>query len=848
MRLAWARKQRAEGRDAWLTPSIHTWDAWLTRQWREAVQRGAIAPAQLLGASQERVLWEQHLARSCAAGDDESMQTVHAGALMAAAARATQSRLALAPAVQTREERLLVETLASVRADCSARGLVSLRLAPAEALGFLAGVAAPLFVGVAQLDAQQALLGARYWPGHDLLLALPAAHPVHTQFIRAGDVWQELAACAAWCRRQLARDPAARLLVLTAAREPSTRIQAQQLWQRVAAGAATDATLRQRWLAEEEGEPLPHLGLVADALLALGLQQEEGVEISAVLQLLRSPHLSLGSRAQCCALAAWLEAAGLAWMSHAALRQALLLAAAEHPAATRLATWLEALGRTAGGPERLGTTEWATRFASVLAEGGFAAAQHLDARGQQVLVRWHELLDEFAALDAVLAPMSCREAVERLQRLASQARHLPPLADAAIGFSDRLTDPVANYDGIWVLGVAESSWPAAPRPDAWVPLAEQRRAGWSEASAGGRRLHAQWALECWQRRTSQLVLSYAAQDGDVHHRPTGLVAPDSWIDAGPESIADTAIGQAARSTDQQLAAFAADELGAPLRGGALRLDTQQACAFRAQARWRLGAEPPAGLHAGIPALLRGRLLHALLEHLWQQLQDQAALLALDPAAQARLLEASWHAALRATREAAWLSAHVLERERGRTLRLMAQVLELERQRAPFAVRHRERAGQWQGAGARLALRIDRIDETAGQAILLDYKSGSPPGIRLQRGELQPLQLALYADTLAQQGQSVAAAVLLNLHPAKASFTGVVAHDGLLPGRLHAVGELGLIAQAWHEELQRLMSAHLAGEATLARHRQACLHCHLPALCRRAEADAADDAAAENADG
>lgn len=767
---------------------------------------------------------------------------------MAAAARATQSRLLLAQGAQTHEEQLLVDALAGVHATCKARGLVSLRLAPAESLQFLAGAAAPLFVGTPRLDAQQAQLAAQLWPGQQVLLALPAVSPARTQCIRTSDAQQELAACAAWCRRQLERDPAARLLVLTAAGEPGTRIQAHQFWQWLAAGTVADEELRLRWLAGEEGEALPHLGLVADALLALGLlQQDEGVDINALLQLLRSAHFTFGTRTETCALATWLEAAGLAWMDSATLRQALQLAARTRPAATRLAGWLEVLGHATRGSNRMGTTDWATRFAAALAHGGFAAAGQLDARGQQVLLRWHELLDDFAALDAVLEPMNGREACARLQRLAGQSQHLPAPLDAAIRFSDRLADPVVDYDGIWVLGMAENRWPAAPRPDAWVPLADQHRADWPEAGVSGRRRQAQWALECWQRRTGQLVLSCAAQDGDVRQRPPGLLAGHEWTEAPPLAVPWTRTGRAARDADQQLAAFTANELDAPLKGGAMRLDTQQACAFRAQARWRLGAEPPASLCDGIPAWLRGRLLHALLEHLWQRLQDQAALLALDASAQAQLLDASWRAAVDSTREAAWLPLPVRERERVRTLRLVAQVLELERQRPPFTVQQREQSGLWQGAGARLALRIDRIDAAAGQAILLDYKSGAPPGIRLQHGELQPLQLALYADTLAQQGQAVAAAALLNLHPARASFSGVLARDGLLPGRLHVIGEFQQIAATWREQLQRLMAAHLAGDATLARNRQACRHCHLPALCRRAGADAADDAAAEDAD-
>lgn len=811
------------------------------------MQRGAVPPAQLLDAGQERVLWEEQLALVAGDSADDATLAVHAGALMSAAARATQSRLVLHTVSQTREERLLVEVLTAVRATCTTRGLLSLRLAPAESLDFLAGSRAPLFVGVAEPGAQQELLQRRYWPGESVLAPPPAATAANPALIRAGDPQHEIAACAGWCLGHLERNPAARLLVLTAALEPSPGIQAQQLWQALSAGTAAGEDLRRRWLAEEGGESLAHLGLVADALTALALaDQEQGLELADLLALLRSPYFHFGGRAECSGLAAWLQGTGLARMEATALHRALQSAAREHPPAARLGQWLTALGAGLGHTLRLGTTEWVGRFAAALAEAGFASSRPLDAREQQLLLRWHALLDEFAALDAVLAPLRGADALARLRRLAAQARHVPAPADAAISFSDRLIDPVAGFDGIWVMGLAESRWPAAPRPDPWVPLAEQRRARWPEASVAERRRQARWALECWQRRTPDLVLSHAAREADVHHRPTTLVAGD-WIDAAPPAAALPAVPRAARATDEQLPGLAAAELAVPLGGGAARLDTQQACAFRAQARWRLGAEPAAALADGIPAWLRGRLLHSLLDDLWQRLQDQSRLRALDAAAQEQMLQQSWRTALGATREAAWLPHSVVERERARTLRLVAQVLELERQRAPFTVAQRERVAQWQGAGARLGLRIDRIDAAAGEAILIDYKSGAPPGIGLQHGELRPLQLALYADTLAQQGRSVAAAALLNLHPRKPSFTGVVAQAGLLPGKLHAADDWNQLAQAWRAELHRLMAEHIAGTAMLARDRKACQGCHLPALCRRAGADAADDAAAEEAD-
>src|SRR5690606_35323010 len=180
------------------------------------------------------------------------------------------------------------------------------------------------------------------------------------------------------------------------------------------------------------------------------------------------------------------------------------------------------------------------------------------------------------------------------------------------------------------------------------------------------------------------------------------------------------------------------------------------------------------------------------------------------------------------------------------LRTVARVLELERSRPPFRVEYSEQAAEWQGGGARVALRIDRIDRVAGDAVLIDYKSGAPSRIGLHEDTLQPLQLALYACALAQQGRPVVAAALLTLHPSEPQFHGVTAREGVLAAGLRPVDTWQQAQQQWQTQLAALMQQHLSGEATLTHDRAACIRCHLPALCRRAgvDADADLDAAAD----
>lgn len=851
LRLAWARRQLKQGRQVWSTPAIHTWDAWLALRWREAVLRGEVAPLQLLSPGQERALWEAVLARMASPGEDEATLTLHAGALMQSAARAVQSRIAPERTAHSREESLLAAALVEVRRECAARGFLTLRLASADTLQFLRNVPAPLIAGEPALTAMQSALASEYWPGATLLAPQPeVTSGVHTRLLRAADLEQEIAACARWCRAHIDRNPGARLLVISACIEPSLAIQSELLWRSLAAGTGADDVARARWLAVEGGEPLLHQALVAGALEALDLiASDEEIPTGSLLNLLRSPYFTWGTAAETASLGQWFGELGLGRWQVTALREGLREAGLREPAAVRLEQWMAQSAAQLPPREMLGATVWAERFAAVLQGAPFAPAASLDSRDAQRLARWHELLDEFAGLDAVVPPMSRRAALSRLRRLAAQARHQPASGDAAVTLTDALGDPVAGYDAIWVLGLTENRWPAPPRPDSWIALTEQWRAGWPEAGVPQRRAQAQWALACWKARAGELMLSYPEREGDVLHRPARVAEPGvEWFPVTPEPAAEVT-GQAAPAQDAQLGPILPAERQTPLRGGAGRLATQQACAFRAQAQCRLGAEPPAQAWAGVPPATRGRMLHLVLQHFWTEVKDQPGLIALTPAAEVALLQRSWQEAVRATPVARWLAPQVLERERQRTLALLANVLQLERERPPFTVEACELPVTWSGDGAHLKLRIDRIDRVGGTAVLLDYKSGAPARIALHEGELQPLQLALYAAALAQQGRTVGAAALLNLKPHEPDIAGVSQDAGLLPAGTRQIEAWSQASQQWEQQLLELMRAHLSGDAALTRDPAVCARCHLPALCRRAGAEVAlEEGADESATG
>jgi ATP-dependent helicase/nuclease subunit B len=839
--LAWARAQIAGGKSVWPSPDILTWDAWIRREWERASASGLV-PADLLclDSGQELLVWERALLEL----EPEGGLRQFAPDLMRAAARAVQEGVRLSGARASEEEALLVRAFARVRELGKRESLVALSLLPLEELErVVQSVAAPnvpLIVGQQRLTAMQSALAARKWPATQMLDTFPGRSRQSPQLVRTDSFEAEIRAAADWCQRLLEQDGTRRLLIVSALAEPRLPALGNLLWRELSAGTAQEITgLRDpALLAIEGGEPLLEHGLIADALDALQLMVDP-VETTHLGRVLLSPYCGLGPDSARARLELQLRDRGRARWSSADLQRVLASQARNHPVATLLAGWLSHLARLAGARAAPAST-WAREFSACLARCAFAAHSQLDSRDAQRLERWNELLDEFASLDCVSGPMGGTAALQRLRTLAARGRHRAASGDAAITLTDELGDPVVDYDGIWVLGLSEDRWPRPPRPNPFVPLTEQRRCNWPEAGATQRLEQARWAQQAWAARASQLVLSYPAMEGDVHHRPSSLLPAgrDQWIEATAR-YTDLRVGQARPAMDESMPAIGAGAAQGSgprqLRNGIRLLELQQQCAFRAQAQLRLGAEPLETTSDGLDKRLRGTLLHRALEGLWNEFQDQQHLAALNQAQRQEAIDRCWKQALSKT---PWDSlpadARVMEREGLRTRRILQRVLDLELQRTPFRVRERELSltgtfGDWS-----LNLRIDRVDELQdGSTLLIDYKSGAPDRMRLDDANARPIQLAAYVAALAARGEAADAAALLSLSPKQKDFgfSGRAKDATLLPRGIKQQEGWEDLATGWQLQIRQLVLGHVGGVAQVAPLPGACDHCHLDSLCR-----------------
>jgi len=464
--------------------------------------------------------------------------------------------------------------------------------------------------------------------------------------------------------------------------------------------------------------------------------------------------------------------------------------------------------------------DWGRHFSALLDAAGFPG-RSLDSAEFQARAKFNATLAELAKLERVAPKMGAARALTRLRQLCAATLFQPETPDAPIQVLGVLESAGLEFDALWVSGLTDEAWPLAARPNPFIPPALQKKAGIPEASAEASLARAQRITAGWRGAAAEVIVSCALMDGERTLLASPLIAAISFPQ-GQELPAY------ARYRDQVFAARRLERVAdgrAPAlatrtpRGGTRILADQAACPFRAFARHRLAAEALEAPAEGPDARARGLLLHALMKALWSELKASDAL-------QGDCAAAIAHAAAAAVAEAK-LEEPFAELERRRLAKLAREWLEVERERAPFAVVAMEDKRRLAVAGLELAGRIDRLDRLAsGGHALIDYKSGRPtPNAWLGARPDDP-QLPLYALCAAED---IAAVAYARLQAGAMKFMGFARARELVA---QAKDWEGLIA-GWKKELEALGAGFAAGDARVDPKNglATCLYCDLQPLCR-----------------
>jgi ATP-dependent helicase/nuclease subunit B len=832
IRAAWADQQRSSGREWWRTPRVFTFTQFAEKALDESWARAG-HPDQLLPEGAEWSALRQW--RRDAGGAAEARALLQSVRRLADW-RIPRSRAALEGSP---EGELLLEAIGRLDSLHPQRRPLREWLAGLEAPGH------PLAAcGVSALAAapRETL---RRW-GAVVIEPVAAPGPVH--LCAAENDAHELELIAAWCREQLEADPERRLLVVDARLRQRRNLYDRVLSQTLSPSEwlGKQARLPSRIFAFEGGRPFSEFPLVAQALMSLRLLTGR-LRFDEVVHWLRLPFLDAADGFAGAAVESVLRSGRKLEMTGEELA-ALLEHSSAHVAVGSFAQRLRNAGAMLGGGRR-SPAEWSPRLMAALRSLGWHGSRVLRSDEQQTVARWHLLLDEYAALGSWLPTGTAGDAVATLADLAAERNFDPESVAAPVTLTDSHDDPVVRYDAIWVAGLDASQWPAAPRPDVFIPLRLQVQAGIPWASAVGQTQAAHRSLGAWRAASGSVTCSWGRLEGDAHRTMSPLLARLE------QTIAVTAragkplaerLRQVPLESVEDVRGVAVDTREV-VPGGVTPLTLQAECGFHAYAQVRLAAEPLEEPVPGIDARHRGMLLHKALELVWIKLKDYFHLVG-ESNLRLPLISDSVEAAVLAVfrgRVPLELRAAV-EREKLRLERLISSLLDLEALRAPFTVEACERECELYIAGGRFRTRIDRIDsiEGGGYAIL-DYKSGESRAPRWQGEQVRDPQLLAYA--MAEAGRNVQALANVCLVNGRARFRGKASRPRLLPDIKGMTGmdpaEVAgdVIDAAWQAELEswlrglaQLAARYIAGDAPVQPAADVCRYCHLTILCRRVE--------------
>lgn len=691
----------------------------------------------------------------------------------------------------------------------------------------------------------------------------------------------ELHACAAWARRQLEMNPAARIGIVV----PELRARRNQVVR-----ALTDALLpleraqvrdhheHSRHLFNVSlGEPLADYALVRDALALIDFALGNALTFAATSALLRSPFIAGADdeRASRAMLDVTLRETAAPEMSLFSLQKKLKLPATAGLAAAiarcgGLCARLEQVaslgatpGRAGGGRAPRSPREWRQHFTEILGAWGFPGDARLSSVEFQVFDKLRNALEQLATLQSLQPRMSSGDALSQLRRILADTVFQPESAagiEPPIQVLGILESAGQRFDALWVTGLHDDAWPLASRPAPFIPAVLQRSAGVTEASAIASLALDRRITDGWCASAAVVVFSHAGHETtnttDPARGASALIReiPLSSIADAPGNEAPTdfaralqAVGAREPIPDRAITTLPAQTR---VRGGSSVLRDQAACPFRAFARHRLRANGLESPHAGLDAAERGTLLHRALSLVWGEIGTHANLVSLDGGDRAALVRDAVTRAIADARAGgiAHLAGRFAEIEQARLVRTLDDWLDYECLRAPFEVVARECKRSVEVSGLMMNLRLDRLDRLAdGAHALIDYKTGNAKLAGWLGNRPDEPQLPLYFVTSEEAVSALAFAKLKRGTTDKPfAFEGVSATENLLPDvtpieRKHGMAKKGYVSwdvlvQEWKETLAALAEEFARGAAQVDPKNagSTCAQCDLHSLCRIAE--------------
>ena len=584
----------------------------------------------LLDPLQEQSIWEQSI--QTIAGSGQHMATLLEGPRNRMANLAMQAHQLLcsyapqflrekARAAWQQDAENFSAWLAAFDATCRADNLLSPARLPLELIPLLeaapsAAARPPLLL--AGFDRILPVSAASSTPGENGSKPPSGAPAREVRYYPAADTQSELAACALWCKHQLAANPNASLLVITQ-NLSERRGEIERAFLNYAATENSAAPLFEFSL----GIPLSQVALARGAHLLLrwlsSPSNDSPLAENELDWLLSTGQIAAESR----------ESIALQPHMRALRRRGLerpqwpLNAFLDRKLATPAASSLDRAHHGSAAPPRRrerrqpqSPLDWAELVPQLLDAAGWPGARPLSSTEFQALRRWQQAVESCASLGFDGRRIRWPEFLSILARALDETLFAPESRDAPIQIAGPAESAGLTADAIWFLGASETAWPAAgsthPLLPPRSPARSRHAARHLAARLGTRPRHHPRACSAPPRRSASATPAKAKA---LRRAPR---ASSRSLPLAPQPCPPSSIRPAASEplTDPFEDASRIPFPPGKVEGGSSVLTAQSQCPFKAFATARLDAQSWQPAEPGLTAAQRGNLLHAVLHSVW----------------------------------------------------------------------------------------------------------------------------------------------------------------------------------------------------------------------------------------
>jgi len=814
LRQEFARQQTQLEKGAWESPAIFSWQDWLLLTVQSATDQAEL-PARL-NTHQSQLLWERCLQKEV--GD----ATAGISSLIRLARDAWQ-RMAdwqisiqdVALTAQSHDHRLFAAAAGRYQGilereswvDDAGLGRLVIRLLTERRTQCAGQVT---FVGfdrpsplVGSIQEAISASGAKV----DHAPERPLAAKLDLQCFESAEA--EMRAAGAWARARLEDSPGESIAIIATNLEQ----QAQRAGHLVREGLVPGWQYAPGSLAQavntSYGRKLGDYPAVSVALLLLNwlVRDLSSIELG---HLLRTPLLgsaSLSGRNRCELKLRQLPARR--WTP--AMVSSTFRGADQGSAATE---WLETVAhlstarRELQKKKRASPADWAIYIDEMLVTCGWPGRAALSSFDFQLVNRWRDTLNDLARLDVISPSMDLKTAIRRLALMAADAIFQPESDCSSVQLMGPLEASGAEFGAIWISGVTAANWPPAGNPSPLLARQLQRRFGMPDANPSDTVEYAQNLLLNLGRAAPQVICSYARHEDDAEQSPSGLLASLSaqsviaQADPGWHASLLASTGAAVVLHD----AVPAIQEGERISGGAGSIQRQLNDPASAFIAGRLGVSYLPMQATGLPASLRGNLIHDALHHVYMGIPSQRDIAGWsDEQLQSLISKAIDSAFGRHERNNDESLAQLLRLERARIDKLLHEFVRIDSERDGFAIAAVEHPVSFTAADVHLQLRIDRVDRLDdGTFAILDYKTGSKRTLIDSSGQPKEIQLVAYAMAL---DSAISAFALVNVDSRAISFEGAGAGYATTDN-----WETSL--EAWKDQVRSACRAMSAGDVRI----------------------------------